>query len=117
MPEEKKQTTLDPRDIDEYRVLAGLSYVCVLCFIPLLMGRSSKFAQFHAKQGLVLFIAEIIIMIVAGILMFIPFFGWLVNLVLYLLVIILSIMGILKALAGEKWEMPILGQYAKKIKF
>lgn len=96
--------------------MAAIGYVFILCFIPLLMAKDSAFAQYHAKQGLVLFIVEIVIMIISNILVFIPVLGWFVMMVLNLAVVILSIIGILKALEGEMWEMPVLGQYAKKLK-
>ena len=97
--------------------MAALSYVFVLCLIPLLLSRDSAYVQFHAKQGLVLFIVEVVVMILASVLVFIPLLGWLANLVMYLFVFIMAITGFVKALQGKKWEMPWLGSYAKKLKF
>jgi len=114
MPETKP--VVDNKDINDNKVLAALSYVFILCFIPLLMAKESKYAQFHAKQGLVLFIVEVVLMVASNILIFIPILGWFVMMVAYLAVTIASIVGILKALEGEKWEMPVLGDYAKKLK-
>ncbi|EKD47083.1 MAG: hypothetical protein ACD_66C00234G0001, partial [uncultured bacterium] len=34
----------------------------------------------------------------------------------YIAFTVLSIIGILKALEGTLWEMPVLGEYAKKLK-
>jgi len=99
---------IDPKDIDQEKAIAALSYVWVLFLIPLLGKRENKFCQFHAKQGLVLFLIEV----VGWLVFWIPVIGWL----LFLVVVILAIVGILKALSGKYWEMPILGQYAKKIK-
>ena len=71
-----------------------------------------EYCQFHAKQGLVLFIGSFVVMILG----MIPVLGWLIILPLgWLIIIVLSILGIVNALAGKKWEMPFLGQYAKKI--
>ncbi|EKD47008.1 MAG: hypothetical protein ACD_66C00259G0004, partial [uncultured bacterium] len=47
---------IDKKDIEDNKVLAALSYIFILCFVPLLLARDSKFAQYHAKQGLVLFV-------------------------------------------------------------
>ena len=44
----------DQKDINRNRHIAAASYIWVLCLIPLLFKRESKFAQFHAKQGLLL---------------------------------------------------------------
>ena len=97
--------------------MAALSYVFVLCFVPLLLAKDSVFVQFHAKQGLVLFIVEVVVMILASILVFIPILGWMANLIMYAFVVIMSIVGFVRALQGKKWEMPLLGSYAKKLKF
>ncbi|MBT4857181.1 DUF4870 domain-containing protein [Candidatus Uhrbacteria bacterium] len=97
-------------------VMAALSYVFVLCFVPLLLSKNSPYVQFHAKQGLVLFIAEVAVMIIATIFVFIPIIGWLANIAMYLFVVVMAIMGFINALGGKKWVMPLLGSYAKKLK-
>lgn len=107
---------VDKKDVEENKGVAALGYVFILCFVPLLMAKDSKFAQFHAKQGLVLFIAEVALMVLSNILIFIPVFGWFVMMVAYFAVTIAAIVGLLKALEGEMWEMPVLGDYAKKLK-
>ena len=107
---------VDKKDVEENKGVAALGYVFILCFVPLLMAKDSKYAQFHAKQGLVLFIVEAVLMVVSNILIFIPVLGWFVMMVAYLAVTIAAIVGILKALEGEMWEMPVLGEYAKKLK-
>lgn len=94
----------DNKDIQDNKVLAAISYLWVLSLIVLLVKKDSKFAKFHAKQGLVLFIASII-------LGFVPVLGWLLELV----VVIFVIVGLLKALSGEYWKMPLVSLLAEKI--
>lgn len=101
--EEKKPPQVDPKDIEENKVIAAISYIWILFLVPLFLKKESKFAQFHAKQGLVLFIAWLFALI--------PVIGWLIALV----VLILAIIGFLKALTGEYWEIPVMGQFAKKL--
>ena len=108
MPEEKPKRELD--DVEQNKGIAAIGYIWILCFIPLLLKRDSKFAQFHGKQGLVLFVVEV----VAGIVMIIPVIGWFVGWIVGIITIILSVMGILQALQGNQKELPIIGQYAKK---
>ena len=48
------------KDVESNKVIAAVGYVWILCLVPLFLKRHSKFAQFHAKQGLVLFIVEVI---------------------------------------------------------
>lgn len=105
-----------PSDVDDNKVIAAIGYISILCLIPLMMAKESPFAQFHAKQGLVLFIVEVIVFFLNGILAFIPVLGWLVAVVINLGVLALALLGIYKALQGEKWEMPLLGSYAKQLK-
>ena len=103
----EEKNTGDKQDIEEHKLLAALSYIWVLCFIPLLLKRKSKFSQFHAKQGLVLFIVEVIGTVVFPI----PIIGW----ALFILVVLLAILGAKAALDGEYWEMPFFGRFVKKL--
>lgn len=100
------QTSPD-RDIEDNKILAAVGYIWILCLVPLFLKRNSKFTQFHAKQGLLLFIAEII----GWLIFWIPLIGW----ILWIYVVIMAVMGIMSALQGRYWEMPILGKYARKI--
>lgn len=101
-----KKTAKDP-DVEKNKNMAALSYIWILCLVPLLLKKDSKFAQFHAKQGLVLFIIELI----AGLLVWFPLFGQLLMLAL----IVIAVMGVIKALNGEWWKMPIIYEWSKKI--
>ena len=78
----------------ENRILAALSYVWIGCLIPLLLNRQDPYVGWHAKQGLILFIAETLGMLVY----WFPLFGQL----LLLAFIVVSVVGILQALKGEK---------------
>lgn len=100
-------------EIDVNKGLALISYIWILCLIPLLLKRKDEFVGHHAKQGLVLFVFEIILMVVGVI----PLLGWLLAFVGWILAVVLAIMGIINVLAGKKWVMPILGKYADKLKF
>lgn len=94
----------DPKDIEENKNVAAIGYVWILCLVPLLLKRKSSFAQFHAKQGLVLFIIELV-----G--WWIPIIGWFLMLV----AVIFAIVGIIMALDGKYWKMPILYQFVEKL--
>jgi fumarate reductase subunit D len=106
------QEVFDKKDIDDSKAFAAIGYIGILCFVPLLLKKDSPYAQFHGKQGLVLFIAEVVIFFIN----IIPVLGQLVWLFASVLFLILSIFGLLKAWNGESWELPVLGEYAKKIK-
>jgi uncharacterized membrane protein len=100
------QETKD-RDVDQNKVMAAISYVWILCLVPLFLKRHSKFCQFHAKQGLVLFILEVL----GWLIFWVPLVGWL----LFIYIIVMAVLGIMNALQGNYWEMPALGKYARKI--
>ncbi len=92
---------------EDYRVTAALAYVLLLFFIPMAK-KDSPFCQFHAKQGIVLFVVWIVVSLLA----WIPIIGW----AAWLSMLILNVMVIVKTLNGEMWEIPYMGKYAKQIK-
>jgi uncharacterized membrane protein len=96
------------------KIIAALGYIWILCLLPILLKRESKYCQYHGKQGLVLFVASFVVMVLG----MIPILGWLIVLPLgWLLIVILSLLGIINALQGRYWEMPFLGKYAQKLNF
>jgi uncharacterized membrane protein len=105
-PGEKIETNQD------IKIIAAIGYFWILCLLPLLAKRDSEFAQHHGKQGLVLTICSFILWLVA----WIPVIGWVVGFLGTIVLIVFSVLGILHALQGKYWEMPYLGEYAKKIK-
>lgn len=99
----------DKKDIEDNKVMAAISYLWILCLVPLLIKRESKFAQAHAKQGLILFIIEI----VGSLIFWIPIIGWL----LWVVVVLVALVAFIKALQGEYWEIPLVKEIAQKINF
>jgi len=116
MPEEKKPETscnCSGKDIEESKAMAAISYLGILFLIPLLAKKDSPFAQFHAKQGLALFVLEVIY----GFATAIPFIGWfLISWVVGIFIIVLFIMGLVNALGGKCIELPLIGGWFKTIK-
>ncbi len=94
----------DSSDANLNKKFAILSYMWILCLIPLLYKRNSKFCQFHAKQGLILFVFSFV--------SWFPVFGW----ILCLALILVSIMGVKKTYDEEYWEIPYIYNWSKKIK-
>jgi len=102
----------DPKDVEENKVLAAIAYIGVLCFVPLILKKDSKFATEHAKQGVVLFIAELAVWALG----MLPVIGWfIIGPVGSIIALIVSIVGFLKAISGEFWEIPGIGSYRNKI--
>jgi uncharacterized membrane protein len=96
-----------------------LSYLGILALIPLLVKKDDKEVQWHAKNGLGLTVAWILLWIVIAIIeRFMP--GVVscgiavIHCVLalgYLAVIVLAIM---KALKGERMRFPVISDFADK---
>jgi uncharacterized membrane protein len=97
----------DEKDVTENKYVAMLSYLGILFLVPLLVKKESAFAQFHAKQGLVITIAWI----VGSFFFWIPLFGWGAMLVL----LVVNIMALVKTYAGEAWEIPVVKDAVKKL--
>lgn len=97
----------DDKDIEDNKLIAALSYLGILVLIPLLAKKESKFAQFHAKQGLVFLGIFILGMFV----FWIPLIGW----ILWLAAVVLDLIAFVQALMGKYWKVPVIGDLAKKI--
>ncbi len=102
---------------DEDKIFALLCYlISIIGVVIVLLTKKErgKFSLYHAKQGLVLFIAWIAIGVIASILAFIPFIGWLISTVLWILMLVLWVIGIINSLTDKKEPLPIIGKYAEK---
>lgn len=108
MEEEKKKSA----PIAGENVYAILSYLWVLCLIPILLKKENEFVVFHARQGLMLFIIEVGL----GILGIIPLLGPIISTIGMLVCGLLSLAGIVQVLMGNKWKMPVIAEWAEKIK-
>lgn len=104
MPTKKSKTTKSPKnlDVEINKAVAALSYIWILFLIPLLLKRKSEFAQFHAKQGMVMFLLSLLTII--------PLFGQL----LFFVLLIVSVVSIVKVVNGEWWEIPFVYEWSKK---
>ena len=93
-----------------------LSYLWILALIPLLVEKDDKEIQWHAKNGLVLTIAEVILQLLVNAItvtgigcvfaIFIP--------LIFLGFTVIRIIAIFKGLNGERFIVPGLSQYADK---
>ena len=96
-------------DVLEGKVIAILSYLSILCIIPLLFKRNNLFVLKHSKQGLVIFVAEVAIFILHIILGI-----WFLKLGMFIL-LTLSFIGLLAVLRGQYIQMPVVSSIAEKI--
>ncbi len=97
----------EPTDIANNKGMAIVAYI--LFFVPLLAAKHSKFAMYHANQGLALFLTAVAVNIVSSI---IPIIGWLlIGPLGNLGVFVLAIIGILNAVGGRCKPLPLIGGF------
>lgn len=118
IPPPMRPMTLEEQDVKDNKAMAIMSYLGILFLVPLFAAKKSPFARFHCNNGLVLFIAHLsvailtslvssfinpISLLLAGFLTFVLF-----GISVFLFVV--SIMGLVHAIKGEKKELPIIGK-------
>lgn len=110
--EEKEQTkTENEMSPTTVKVLTAIGYLGFLFLIPLLVvPKDNKFTRFHVNQALVLFIADIVLGVVSGILGLIPYVGVIIGSICGLLVLVVMIIQIVAVANGEEKEIPLIGK-------
>ncbi len=110
--------TSDKQDAEQNKAMAILSYLGILVLIPIFAAKDSKFARFHANQGLVLCIASIIYGVAYSVLSTIILeISWrlyfLVSILGFLSIgfLALCVIGIINAANGQEKELPIIGKF------
>ena len=99
------------KEIQEGKFFAVISYIGFLCIVSLLLKKDNKFALYHAKQGLVLFVFEV----TCFILNIIPFLGWMMHILGTVVLFLCSLWGILQALSGNYNRFPVISKIADNI--
>ena len=108
----------DAADINANKAMAILAYFGPLVLIPIFAAKQSKFARYHANQGLVLLFTCIAYSIAYGILSSIIFaISWRLSFILSIVsligvgITILAIIGIINAATGKAKELPLIGKF------
>jgi uncharacterized membrane protein len=104
---EKKEST----EVSEGKIFALLAYLSILCIIPLILKKDNKFCLFHAKQGLVLFIAEVAVFVLSVL----PLIGAIIWRLGVLFFGLLSIWCIVQVLLSRYVRIPLVFELADKI--
>lgn len=104
-----KETPAPPKK-DKNIGMAVIAYI--LFFIPLLTeAKNEPFVKYHIKQGLALFITEI----VASLVSLVPLFGWMLSPLLWLFCLVVFVMGIVNAVNGKQVPLPLIGEFGEKL--
>jgi hypothetical protein len=97
-----EQLSYTDEEIEQGKALAILAYIPFLCFIPYLrFSGANRYAYDHGKQGVTLFLIEVLILICV--------IFWQAALFIASL---LSIYGIISVISGRKLRIPVLYELA-----
>lgn len=103
---------------DNRGIMIVLSYLWLLALVPFLVESEDQDIRWHAKHGLVLLGAEIILMVVLSVFLQIPFLGCFIILPLFLVVsfgiLILHVVCIVKGIQGNRFLIPKISEFADK---
>ena len=97
--------------VEEGKAAAILAYIPFLCFVPLIKMRDNPFALRHGKQGLLLFLTEVIAVFFTFDAISDLFWG-----MVLLLSACVAIVGIVYSVQGKEFTIPYVGKLAEKLK-
>ena len=98
-----------PEEAQNGKTMAILSYIGFLSLIAYFGNdrKTNRFVNYHATQGINIFLISIIGGVVSG---FIPIIGALIASALSLFIMVISIMGIVDACNGNAKELPLISK-------
>lgn len=100
-------------------IMIVLSYLWLLALVPLVVEKDDREVQWHAKHGIVLMIAEIILYAVVIMLQIVlgAFIGCIFSILflfVWLGIIVVHIIAILKGINGQRLIIPGVSEYANR---
>lgn len=108
MPEATTQSGLSDNAAG---ALAYVTIIPAIIFLIVEPYNKNSFIRFHAWQSIFLGVAAFIIDIVLSI---IPVIGWIIIPFFMLAFLVVWILVVVKAFKGERYKLPIIGDYAAK---
>lgn len=111
--EHQNSSTPNTSTMTNNTVMAVLSYIGPLVIVAYLMSKGDEFVKFHTKQGMVVFGIEVLAMIFSPMM----YSFWMILNIVNLATLVLSVIGIVNVIQGNKKELPIVGSLAKNFNF
>ena len=118
------------KDVEAGKPFAAVGYVPLCCFIPTFLvpmfaAKDNTYAQFHARQGAVLYIVTLVSGIALWVLTLIAqhlgsmisCMASLAGLAWFGVILTLIVLGIINALQGQAKELPVIGPFAASLPF
>lgn len=107
----RKTVMLEREEGVSARLLAAMSYLGVLSLVPLVVNRTDSYVQFHARQGVVLWMWEVLAIYT----LLVPAVGQLFFRVSSMICLLLSVVGLISVLLGRAWKFPLVGDWAARL--
>jgi uncharacterized membrane protein len=103
-------------------IMIVLSYLWLLALVPLLVEKEDKEVQWHAKHGIVLMVAEIVLWIAVFIINMVltmasGFLGCFMSILwfgLWVGVLVVHVLCIVKGVNGQRFLIPGVSEYASR---
>ena len=87
----------------EDKVWGLISYLWILSLVALASRKNNEFVRFHANQGVFLFLCSLVVILTGPL-----------AVVFNLIIGITAIIGMVKAMQGEKWPLPLVSDWPEK---
>jgi uncharacterized membrane protein len=99
---------------DDYILCSALAYLLIgiIWFFLDEKMRHDGFVKFHVQQAMVFLIMSMILQFIAGLSLLI---SWILTPLIGAIILVFLIIGIVHAVTGKKRELPIIGEYGRKI--
>ena len=97
---------------EQDKIMLVFAYLGVLSLIPLLTVKDSDFVRWHAKNGLALGLAALVV--IGATLLLLPVLGCFFAPLEAIAFVVVAVMAISKALRGERWRIPAVTDLSEK---
>lgn len=96
-------------DIEANKIIAAVTTIPIMFWLPLVAAKDSGFAKFYANQSLILLIFEFVVSVVSGVVALVPFVGGLLSALLGLVNFAAFLYLLVSALQGKARQLPFIG--------
>ncbi len=93
------------------RIMAIMSYLGVLSLVPLVVNKQDPYVHFHARQGVILWMWEVLAIYT----LLLPTVGKMFFKFSSVACLVLSVVGIISVMLGRAWKFPVVGEWAAKL--
>ena len=89
-------------------LMAIMSYLGILCLVPVILNKEDEYVHFHARQGLVIWVWSVF----AIFMLYVPVIGRFFFGLSAFMILIFSFIGMVSVLLAKAWKLPIIGGLA-----